>query len=150
MGLKEIKTCAAGAAELLAALPGADSAAPDAEGAAAAFAMNLSAVVGSLALGWAADKVGYRWLLVAVFAGLAGALYALAAATGLPMILAASAAAGFTVIGGLYVLYALAPVYYPPPAYAPPPYAPHPPPCRARYDWRWDGYAWRRAYIGCW
>ena len=30
------------------------------------------------------------------------------------MILAASAAAGFTVIGGLYVLYALAPVYYPP------------------------------------
>ena len=27
---------------------------------------------------------------------------------------AASAAAGFTVSGGLYVLYALAPIYYPP------------------------------------
>ena len=44
--------------------------------------------------------------------------------------------------------------YYPPPPpvyYAPPPgyYAP-PPPCRARYDWRWDGYAWRQAYVGCW
>ena len=33
--------------------------------------------------------------------------------------------------------------YYPPPAY----YAP---PCRARYDWRWDGYQWRQAYVGCW
>lgn len=41
--------------------------------------------------------------------------------------------------------------YYPPPAYyAPPPtYAPAPPPCRARYDWRWDGYQWRQAYVGC-
>src|SRR5690242_146239 len=44
------------------------------------------------------------------------------------------------------------PAYYsPPPAYynPPPAYAP-PPPCRARYDWRWDGYQWRRAYVGCW
>ena len=38
------------------------------------------------------------------------------------------------------------PYYYPAPAYAPPP----PPPCRARYDWRWDGYQWRQAYVGCW
>ena len=37
------------------------------------------------------------------------------------------------------------PYYYPAPAYAPPP-----PPCRARYDWRWDGYQWRQAYVGCW
>jgi hypothetical protein len=43
------------------------------------------------------------------------------------------------------------PYYYPAPAYAPPAYAPPPPPpCRARYDWRWDGYQWRQAYIGCW
>lgn len=43
--------------------------------------------------------------------------------------------------------------YYPPPPpvyYAPPPGYYAPPPCRARYDWRWDGYAWRQAYIGCW
>jgi AAHS family 3-hydroxyphenylpropionic acid transporter len=85
-----------------------------AQGASAAFAMNIMAVVGSLVLGWGADKVGYRWLLIAVFGGLAAALYALAAADGMPMILAASGAAGFTVIGGLYVLYALAPIYYPP------------------------------------
>ncbi len=37
------------------------------------------------------------------------------------------------------------PYYYPAPAYGPPP-----PPCRARYDWRWDGYQWRQAYVGCW
>ncbi len=46
------------------------------------------------------------------------------------------------------------PYYYPPPPpayyYPPPAYYAPPPPCRARYDWRWDGYAWRRAYIGCW
>jgi hypothetical protein len=46
--------------------------------------------------------------------------------------------------------------YYPPPPPPPPPYyqpapayAP-PPPCRPRYDWRWDGYQWRQAYVGCW
>lgn len=46
------------------------------------------------------------------------------------------------------------PYYYPAPTYAPPAYAPppppRPPPCRARYDWRWDGYQWRQAYVGCW
>jgi hypothetical protein len=46
--------------------------------------------------------------------------------------------------------------YYPPPPppgyYAPPPgyYTPPPPPCRARWDWRWNGYAWQRVYVGCW
>jgi hypothetical protein len=57
----------------------------------------------------------------------------------------------------------LPPIYFGPPAYyypppPPPPYyhhpapayAPPPPPCRARYDWRWDGYQWRQAYVGCW
>jgi len=39
------------------------------------------------------------------------------------------------------------PYYYPYPAYSPPP--PAPAPCRARYDWRWDGYQWRQAYVGC-
>jgi hypothetical protein len=41
------------------------------------------------------------------------------------------------------------PYYYPAPAYAPPPPPPQPQ-CRARYDWRWDGYQWRQAYVGCW
>lgn len=48
--------------------------------------------------------------------------------------------------------YAPPPGYYaPPPAYnAPPPGYYAAPPCRARYDWRWDGYQWRQAYVGCW
>ena len=46
----------------------------------------------------------------------------------------------------------LPPIYLGPPAYyyPAPAYAPPPPPCRARYDWRWDGYQWRQAYVGCW
>lgn len=85
-----------------------------ADGAAASFWLNMAGVVGALILGWSADKVGYRWLLAVVFAGLALALYALARAEGMGGVLAASGAAGFAVIGGLYVLYALAPIYYPP------------------------------------
>ncbi len=42
------------------------------------------------------------------------------------------------------------PYYYPAPAYAPPPPPPPQRHCRARYDWRWDGYQWRQAYVGCW
>nr|QQZ49930.1 hypothetical protein JKL49_25040 [Phenylobacterium glaciei] len=44
---------------------------------------------------------------------LAGAMYGLAQAVTLPAIFGFAAAAGFTVVGGLYVLYALAPIYYP-------------------------------------
>lgn len=84
-----------------------------AEGASASFWMNIMSVVGALLLGWSADRVGPRWLLVAVFGLLAAALYLLANSTGMVQVLAASAAAGFAVVGGLYVLYALAPTYYP-------------------------------------
>ena len=84
------------------------------EGASASFWMNIASVGGALLLGWTADRFGYRWLLVSVYAGLAVALYVLAQATGMPAVLAGSAAAGLTVVGGLYVLYALAPSYYPP------------------------------------
>ncbi|KRB42024.1 MFS transporter [Phenylobacterium sp. Root700] len=85
-----------------------------ADGASASFWMNIASVGGALLLGWTADRFGYRWLLVAVFAGLAAALYVLAQATGMAAVIAGSAAAGLTVVGGLYVLYALAPTYYPP------------------------------------
>ncbi|MCW5770764.1 MAG: hypothetical protein KIT16_03950 [Rhodospirillaceae bacterium] len=39
--------------------------------------------------------------------------------------------------------------YYPPPAYSAPPAYYAPPPCHPRYDWRWNGYRWVRAYVGC-
>jgi hypothetical protein len=58
---------------------------------------------------------------------------------------------------GLPPIYVGPPAYYYPPPPPPPPYyypapayRPPPPPCRARYDWRWDGYQWRQAYVGCW
>ena len=85
-----------------------------ADGASASFWMNIASVGGALLLGWTADRFGYRWLLVGVYAGLAAALYVLAQATGIAAVVAGSAAAGLTVVGGLYVLYALAPTYYPP------------------------------------
>jgi AAHS family 3-hydroxyphenylpropionic acid transporter len=85
-----------------------------ADGASASFWMNIASVGGALLLGWTADRFGYRWLLVGVYAGLAAALYVLAQATGMAAVVAGSAAAGLTVVGGLYVLYALAPTYYPP------------------------------------
>jgi AAHS family 3-hydroxyphenylpropionic acid transporter len=84
------------------------------QGATAALWLNGASVVGALILGRIADRVGYRWPLTAIFAGLAVAVWALAQASGIGGLFAASAATGFLVVGGLYVLYALAPAYYPP------------------------------------
>jgi hypothetical protein len=82
---------------------------------------------------------------------------AITVATGAAMTLAAGSAEAR---GGVFVGIGLPPLYLGPPAYyypPPPPvyYAPPPtyapaPPCRPRYDWRWDGYQWRQAYVGCW
>ena len=84
-----------------------------ADGAAASLWFNAFSVMGALMLGWLADRIGFRWPLLAVFLVLAAAMYGLAQATALPAIYGFAAAAGFTVVGGLYVLYALAPIYYP-------------------------------------
>lgn len=85
-----------------------------ADGAQASFWMNITSVVGALILGGLADRGGYRVLLVSVFLALAAALWALSGAASLTGLMVASAVCGFAVVGGLYVLYALAPVYYPP------------------------------------
>ncbi len=84
-----------------------------ADGAAASLWFNGFSVMGALLLGQLADRVGFRWPLLTVFLALAGAMYGLAQAVTLPVIFGFAAAAGFTVVGGLYVLYALAPIYYP-------------------------------------
>jgi len=83
-------------------------------GAQASFWMNIMSVVGALLLGWVADRMGYRWLLIAVFLGLGAALWTLSEATGMAGLMVSAAGAGFAVVGGLYVLYAAAPAYYPP------------------------------------
>mgnify|MGYP000008667685 CR=1 FL=1 len=86
-----------------------------AEGATASLWFNGFSIVGALILGWLADRIGFRWPATLMFLALAGALYGLANAAGLPAILVWAAASGFMVVGGLYVLYALAPIYYPTP-----------------------------------
>lgn len=86
-----------------------------AEGATASLWFNGFSIIGALVLGWLADRVGFRWPATLMFLVLAGAMYGLAHAVGLPSILTWAGLAGFVVVGGLYVLYALAPIYYPAP-----------------------------------
>lgn len=84
------------------------------DGSTASLVFNLSSIPGALLVGFIVDRIGFRWPLVVVFAGLAAALYGLGAAGALSAILILSGAAGFLVIGANYALYALAPVYYSP------------------------------------
>jgi AAHS family 3-hydroxyphenylpropionic acid transporter len=84
------------------------------DGAAASLAFNLVGVAGALLLGFAVDRVGFRWSLLAAYAALAAVMSGLGAAAGLELILLLSAAAGFLVLGAQYALYSLAPTLYPP------------------------------------
>lgn len=84
-----------------------------ADGAAASLAFNLMGVVGALALGVAADRAGVRRTMLVGYLALGVAMWSIGAATGLGLILAMAAAAGFMLIGSLYVLYGLAPGLYP-------------------------------------
>ncbi|WP_372785938.1 MFS transporter [Phenylobacterium sp.] len=83
------------------------------DGATAALVFNVMGVVGAVALGVAADRAGVRRTMLVAFLALGAAMAAIGAATGLGPILAAAAAAGFMLIGALYVLYGLAPALYP-------------------------------------
>ena len=85
-----------------------------ADGAAASLAFNLMGVVGALALGVAADRAGVRRTMMVGYLALGAAMWSIGAASGLGLILAMAAAAGFMLIGSLYVLYGLAPGLYPP------------------------------------
>jgi AAHS family 3-hydroxyphenylpropionic acid transporter len=85
-----------------------------ADGASASLWFNGLSIVGALILGRIADRVGFRWPATLVFLALAAAMYGLAQAQTLPAILGFAGVAGFTVVGGIYVLYALAPSFYPP------------------------------------
>jgi AAHS family 3-hydroxyphenylpropionic acid transporter len=84
-----------------------------ADGAAAAMWFNLISIAGSLLAGFAVDRLGFRWPLLAMYALLAVVLYLLAKATGLNAVMVLSGAAGFFVLGAQYSLYAIAPAIYP-------------------------------------
>ena len=87
-------------------------------GATASLWFNGFSVVGALVLGRVADRIGYAVPAVLTFVGLAAGLYGLASTQALPSLLGFAAVSGFFVVGGAYVIYALAPLYYPPQARA--------------------------------
>jgi AAHS family 3-hydroxyphenylpropionic acid transporter len=91
---------------------------PPSVGSEASFVFNLASVVGALLLGMLVDKVGFRWPLTGAFAILAVAMFALSAASGMAPVLIISGVVGFMVLGGQYVLFAVAPALYPPQARA--------------------------------
>ena len=79
----------------------------------ASISLNVSGVLGALALGGLVDRFGLRWPMLAAYAALIGGLAGLAGSTGLAPIVAWSGVAGFLVIGAQFVLYGAAPDYYP-------------------------------------
>ncbi|MFZ0497553.1 MAG: MFS transporter, partial [Steroidobacteraceae bacterium] len=74
--------------------------------------LNAGAVLGSLVLGALADKVVARYSLVVTYLGMAASLLVLALGHGASLF-AGAFLAGFFVIGGQLILYAMAPALYP-------------------------------------
>jgi AAHS family 3-hydroxyphenylpropionic acid transporter len=85
-------------------------------GSLAAVYFNLAAVAGGLMLGRLVDRFGFRWPLAAAYLTLALAMTALAAAAGYGAVMGLASLTGFTVVGSLFSIYALAPLYYPAPS----------------------------------
>jgi AAHS family 3-hydroxyphenylpropionic acid transporter len=83
-----------------------------AQGASASIVLNIGAVIGSVILGYLSDRGYPRVILAVTYAGMLAALFALATARGNALFVGAFAA-GFFVIGGQLVLYAIAPTLYP-------------------------------------
>jgi AAHS family 3-hydroxyphenylpropionic acid transporter len=82
------------------------------QGATCAIVLNIGATVGSILLGRLSDRGYPKSILAATYAGMMASLYALTIAGGNALFLAAFFA-GFFVIGGQLVLYAIAPTLYP-------------------------------------
>jgi len=82
------------------------------QGSACAILLNIGAIAGSIVLGRLSDRGYPKSILTATYAGMMVALYALTIAVGNAIFVAAFFA-GFFVIGGQLVLYAIAPTLYP-------------------------------------
>jgi MFS transporter, AAHS family, 3-hydroxyphenylpropionic acid transporter len=82
------------------------------QGSSASIILNVGAVVGSILLGRLTDRGHPRVILTLTYAGMMASLAALAIGRG-SALFAAAFAAGFFVIGGQLVLYAIAPILYP-------------------------------------
>lgn len=85
-----------------------------ADGATAAVAFNLMAAVGTVTMGFLADRGGYRVLLTVAYIVLALALWAMSRTAGLPEVIGLSAVIGILVVGSQFTLLALTPAFYAP------------------------------------
>jgi MFS transporter, AAHS family, 3-hydroxyphenylpropionic acid transporter len=85
-----------------------------ADGSTAAFAFNLTAAAGAVAMGMLADRTGYRVLLTLAYVALGAALWGMSRTAGLPAVIALSAVIGMLVVGAQFTLLALTPSFYAP------------------------------------
>ena len=85
-----------------------------ADGATASLGFNLGGVVGSLALGLAATRYGFRWPILLGFGLLFSGILLLLQTQSFVAMLVSAVAIGAAVVGLQYLLYALAPIAYPP------------------------------------
>lgn len=83
------------------------------EAAAITSILNVGAALGCYVLAQAMDRGRSRAVVVVTYLGMVLSLMALAAAKGFALVAIVAAVTGFFVIGGQFVLYALAPRYYP-------------------------------------
>jgi AAHS family 3-hydroxyphenylpropionic acid transporter len=74
--------------------------------------LNIGAAIGSVATGWAMDRYPRKIVLPGVYAGVALALALLAGLQGFASVAVAAFLAGFFVLGGQLVLYAVSPECY--------------------------------------
>jgi AAHS family 3-hydroxyphenylpropionic acid transporter len=73
---------------------------------------NLGGIAGALLLALAVDRMGARWPMAAGYGALVLVMLAIAAAHGVVLIIALSAAGGFLALGLQYILYGMTPAYY--------------------------------------
>jgi len=79
----------------------------------ASMAFNFGSVAGALFFGWLVDRFHFRWALTLAYLALIGTLIALGSSSGARVIVFASGAVGFFLLGANYALYGVAPRYYP-------------------------------------
>ncbi len=82
-------------------------------GALCSLSFNLASIAGTLAIGMAIDRLGFRWCAPLCYAGILFGVFALANAHSENALLAASGAIGFFLLGAPYGLYAVVPSFYP-------------------------------------
>lgn len=83
------------------------------DGATAALSFNVGSVIGALLLGVAVDKFGLRWPMAIVYTLLLVGFFMLAHADDMTSVIISTALSGACVVGSQFILYGIAPSYYP-------------------------------------